>query len=261
MLWCCITPERTHKTRVIMQAFAKGWPGGRVIRGRPPNSDHPFVVWGQLFLTLEIVPDAIRRNRPFWIIDNGYHLPARGGSVGYYRLTYRGLMPAIFEQPDYDRANKFSVKIEPWRKTGRHILFASPGHGYGQCLGLDMARWQKKTLHRLDAITDRPIIVRDKILSRPLDDDFRDCWAVVTHSSNVAVQAVLRGIPVFVEPTSAAASVGNLDLTNLESPVMPDNREAWWASLLGQQFSIPEMANGTAYRYLSKVIEQCHLST
>jgi hypothetical protein len=77
----------------------------------------------------------------------------------------------------------------------------------------------------------------------------------VTHSSNTAVEAARLGIPVFVEPTSAAAPVGNLRLDNLESPAMPDNRRQWFSSLLMQQFSLAEMQAGVAFKYLCLVRE------
>jgi hypothetical protein len=89
----------------------------------------------------------------------------------------------------------------------------------------------------------------------PLADDLRNCWALVTHSSNVAVDAVLMGIPVFVAPTCPAAPVGNLDLAKLETPDMPD-RARWFDSLMAQQFTVDEMRSGLAKEYLQMVIDR-----
>jgi len=83
----------------------------------------------------------------------------------------------------------------------------------------------------------------------------RDCWALVTHSSNVAVDAVIAGVPVFVEPTSPAAPVGNLDLAKMENPNMPE-RGPWFDSLMAQQFTVDEMRSGLAREYMQMVIDQ-----
>jgi hypothetical protein len=96
--------------------------------------------------------------------------------------------------------------------------------------------------------------VRPKYSATPLVGDLRDAWALVPHSSNVAVDAVLAGIPLFVASTSPAAPAGRTDL-DIENPTMPD-RESWWASLTCQQFTLREMADGTAWRLMQMIAAQ-----
>jgi hypothetical protein len=93
---------------------------------------------------------------------------------------------------------------------------------------------------------------------RPLAEDFTDCWAVVTHSSNIATDAVLGGLPAFVEKTAPTAPLGNLSLRNLDHPTLASRREidAWWSSLMCQQFTLAEMRSGLAHSYLSAVMGQ-----
>jgi len=71
----------------------------------------------------------------------------------------------------------------------------------------------------------------------------------VTHSSNVAIEAVCLGTPVFVSPSSAAAPVGRTDLSAIEDPVYPD-RQPWLAHLAYNQFSYDEILEGDAWRML-----------
>jgi hypothetical protein len=85
--------------------------------------------------------------------------------------------------------------------------------------------------------------------------DLTDAWALVTHSSNVAVDAVLCGVPVFVAPTSPAAPVANLDLKTMKAPLMPQ-RGAWLASLLAQQFTLDEIRSGFAKQMMDQVVAQ-----
>lgn len=257
-MWCCITPDRAAKTGMLMRSLMRGWPGASVVLGAPPDDGQPFVVWGQEWLTLDIVPPAVRSGRPFFHIDNGYWRPARGQRTGYYRMCYRSMSPILLAPAAADRERGVRMGgtgMRPWRKTGAHILLALPGRHFGLALGFNMDAWVATAEAEIRRSTDRPIVVRERTLTRPLDVDLRDCWALVTHSSNVATEAAWSGVPVFVAPTSPAAPVGNLDLSAIETPTMPD-RTLWWASLMSQQFTIDEMANGTARDFMGRVAAQ-----
>ena len=83
----------------------------------------------------------------------------------------------------------------------------------------------------------------------PLAEALSTAHALVTHSSNVAIEAVCLGTPVFVSPASAAAPVGLTDLECVESPVYPD-RDPWLAHLAYNQFSFGEIGNGQAWQML-----------
>lgn len=248
--------ERLEKSRLVIESLVKGWHGGgKITVGPPPNDGEPFICYGQRWLVETVVPEALKSGRPFWQIDNGFWFPGRGSTKGYYRISYRGLSSVMMKDADRRRFITKQPTFRPWRKTGRHVLFAHPGLYYGRCVGLDMTTWINETRERLKAATSREIIEREKCCRRPLQRDLQGCWALVTHSSNVAIDALAAGIPVFVAPTSPAAPVGNLSLEDLENPQMP-YLDAWWSSLRCQQFTVAEMANGTAYRLLDRVRQQ-----
>jgi hypothetical protein len=256
-LHCCITPERERKTARIMNALVGGQVGAQISWGAPPDDPTPFVVWGQAWLARTIVPRAIKISRPWFHVDNGFVLPAGGGVHGYYRITYRGLSPILITRPPPIRQPLSEIKLRPWREPrdrGDNILLALPGRDFGLCLGLDMRTWIAKAQYHIRQKTKRRIVIRDKGDPRPLGEQLRGCWALVTHSSNVAVDAVMAGVPVFVAPTSPAAPVGRTDL-ELESPIMPD-REHWWASLMAQQFTLQEMYAGVACAHMHMVRAQ-----
>lgn len=256
--WLCITPDRIEKSERVMRALAQGWPNARICMGSPPDDLSPFIVWGQKFLAETIIPPALKRGRPFWQIDNGFYKPARGEATGYYRFHYRQPMPVFLRDVSLRLSRTIDVEFKPWRSGGEHVLIALPRQikgGFGSAFGIGLDGWCRTIEARVLAHTKRPIKYRPRDSGWPLEHDFRDCWALVTHSSNVAVDAVLAGIPVFVEPTSMAVPVGNLDLADLENPAMP-GRKDWWNSLTCQQFTIDEMRNGTAFKYLSAVARQ-----
>jgi hypothetical protein len=254
MIHLCITPEREPKTRMMMEALAVGMGRRdcRILVGEPPDDEHPFVVWGQDWLTMRIVPEAYRQGRPFWTIDNGYWQPGRGTIRGYYRFCYRGMSPVLLPKtPDLRQP---SVVLKPWRRDGRHVLLAMPGVHFGMALGIDVEGWVEWILPELRRHTDRPIRIRARDSREPLAADLAGAWALVTHSSNVAVDAAIGGIPVFVAPTSAAAPVGRTDL-EIEEPVMP-GRKGWLSSLASQHFTIQEMRSGIARTWMQRIAMQ-----
>lgn len=248
MLALCIEPERREKTKPIMDALAAGG-CGKVCLGQP-SPWRPFVVWGHRWLAEVIVPRAMRERTEWWLIDNGWNMPAKGGATGYYSLTRCGTMPALIQGADRSR---LPVEMKPWRRDGRHVLMAMPSPFHGRMMGLNMSSWRTKALSRVRTMTKRPIVIREKRCERPLADDLADAWVLVTHSSKAAVMAVRQGVPVIVHRYCAAAPVGGTDFAQLESPPTPDAREDWWASLMAQQFTLGEMRDGLAMRMMERV--------
>ena len=259
MIWLCIAPERQEKTERIMRALAAGIPDAKVITGEPPDDGQPFAVWGHVFPAHKIVPAALKSGRPFWYVDNGFIQPAKGRSDGYYRLSYRGFDPVLLEGPPEPRRLARNAVMRPWRGTGRDVVIAYPGATYGALAGLSMPEWIAGIRGRVEAVTKRPIIIRQKppigTVGKPIESVLANAWALVTHSSNVAVDAVMLGVPVFVEPSNPAAPVGNLDLADIERPRRPE-RERWFASLLAQQYSLDEMRSGFAWRMMQMIRRQ-----
>jgi hypothetical protein len=70
-----------------------------------------------------------------------------------------------------------------------------------------------------------------------------EAWAVINHNSGPGVQSVLSGVPAFVDTSSLAAPVANLDLANIESPALPD-RGAWLIQLCHTEWRPEEIATG-----------------
>lgn len=255
MIALCVTLEREQKTRRIMEALHHGSEGRTRLARGAPSSGEPFVVWGQRWLSERIVPTAVRDGVDWWHVDNGFYWPANGRPIGYYAITFRGLAPLYFADADPLR---LPFRMAEWRQTrGEHVLLALPGPHYGKMLGLDMAAWCAGIVSRILTHTDRPIIVREKGCSRPLAHDLAKAFVVVTHSSKVAVDAVVAGVPAIVEPSNPAAPVCSTDLADIENPDMPE-RGAWWSSLMAQQFSLEEMRHGLAFDAMQRMKGHFH---
>ena len=184
----------------MMEGLARGIPGAQETLGAPPASPAPFAVWGQEWLALRVLPDALAASRPFWHLHNGFYRRARGSPHDYYRITNRGMSPVLLHNPEPRPALR--VAMRPRRKDGRHVVLPLPGETFGRAIGLDVPGWIATIEARLRANRRRAALPSTSAVSESADRSPRDAWALVTHSSNVAVDAVLAGIPMFVALTS-----------------------------------------------------------
>lgn len=145
--------------------------------------------------------------------------------------------------------------MKPWNKAGRHIVMVEQSEHFLRISG-GGSDWIHRTTEELRRHTDRPIRIRtwkrDKGgLCATLQHDLAGAWAMVTHMSAAATEAALAGIPVFMTGRCAAYPMGSDDLSRIEWPRYPDNREEWAAGLAGRQWTIEEIRDSMAWRALS----------
>ena len=201
-----------------------------------------------------VVDRARAEGRTVYYADNGYLAPGHWG--GYFSITRNGHQvdgradPAL-GQAGPERFERLRLKIKPWRRRGRHILICPPGKVFASLRGFDHQAWLDDVMATLVEHSVRPIRIRRKPLRRrekrrqlPLAADLDDAWAVVTHSSKVAIEAVLGGIPAFVTDPCAARAMASSDVGRIESPHYPAGRAEWAFNLAANQWTIEEIAAG-----------------
>lgn len=177
------------------------------------------------------------------------------GTQAYYGLNFLD-----------DRAEQLGIKLEPWQKSGTNILIACQRSDSEQWSGLPSTeQWLESTIKTLRQYTDRPIVVRPHprqklkttsniILQQPkllidtydsfdFESALKNTWAVINHNSGPGSQAIIQGVPAFVDRTSLASPVANLDLANIENPVRPQ-RNQWLNKLAHTEWTIDEIASG-----------------
>lgn len=192
--------------------------------------------------------------RPFLYWDRGYVrrggkaglFRARGDGQGYLRWTLGDFQMHTIEPRADKRWRQFGIEVAPWRRGGAGIVIAAPSDAYADFHGL-RADWTEQTRALIARHSGRPVTVRRKGAGRSLAQDLIGAHCLVTHGSVAAVEAVILGVPVFVDPISAAAPMGRTDLTMIEDPARPERR-AWLASLAWSQFTVPEALDGTMWR-------------
>jgi hypothetical protein len=200
---------------------------------------------------------ASRRKFIYW--DRGYMrrvfatwLPKgsdMGVPGGYYRWHVNSFqMQTVVDVPDDRwRALKLDDWLKPWNRSGKDIIVADTLHFYWDFLG--DRDWVSRTVDLLKRHTDRRIVVRSKESPIPLYEELKDAHCLVTHGSIAAVESVIMGCPVFVDPVSAAALVGQTDFTKIEQPIYPE-RQAWINNLAYCQFNEEELVDGTLWRLI-----------
>lgn len=213
-----------------------------------------------------VFADYRRKGRAVYI-DLGYwERKKKTRHDGNHKVVLNNRHPtAYFQDTKHSpaRFDRLNLTIEPWREEGDHILVAGMSAKAAYAEGITPNSWERRTIAKLRTLTKRPIIYRPKPnwqravpiagstfdKETPLHEALRGCHAVVTHHSNVAVDALLAGVPVFCE--EGAASVMSPDgLASIERPLMPVGRKQFFADLAYCQWSVAEMANGRCWAHL-----------
>lgn len=206
------------------------------------------------------------RERKAVYVDLGYFGRRMGGRfTGFHKLCVNDRHPTAYFQArkhDHSRARALSVRAQPW-KAGRHVVVAGMSDKGARAEGFAPEQWERETIAEIRKHTDRPIVYRPKPSwkgARPIEgcgysirEDveaaLKGAHCVVSHHSNVNVDALLEGVPSFTWK-GVAEPMSLQDLARIEKPWRPDDREQWAADICWTQFSIAEIAAGVAWRHL-----------
>jgi hypothetical protein len=225
------------------KAFAKG------CRGRLTTKNElqpgPVALFGSP-ARWAVLQDAIAQGRTWYYGDHGFFV--RGDQ---YRITKNNYQHSGVGDVNPTRWRALGRTIAPWRKTGRTVLLCPQTPAYHALFGMDRDQWVADLTATLEQHTDRPIIVRGKTDPTSIEEALLDAWAVVSFSSAVAIDALLMGVPNFtLAPWATAYPMGCPDVTQIERPVYPENRDRFCAVLANNQWTLHEIGRGSAWRAL-----------
>jgi hypothetical protein len=197
----------------------------------------------------------VRRDgdREFLYGDNALVDGLRGK---FFRFARNALQVSTLQPPDHKRRAAQGIWTRPWQKGGGHIVIVEQSWHFLRLCGVG-DDWFYKVASQLAQATDRPLRVRrwrrDKgNLATTLHEDLRGAWALVTHMSAAANEALLAGVPVFVTGPCAASPMASGALSEIERPHYPDGREEWAAGLANSHWTMDELRDGTAWERLYK---------
>lgn len=225
------------------------------------------------------------KNRTIIVDSNLFLYADNGNSKGYLRYSYDGIFPKTgeycFDNPDPQRWEKIrknlNIDLKPWRTNGNHILICLQRNGGWSMRGLDVIDFFYTTLKKIRKYTDRPIIVRmhpgdrksiyymndikgNNIFisqNKTLIEDLKNAWATIVYNSSPSVASIIEGVPAFlIDPEfSQAEEVANLDLKNLENPLMPDR--LFWIQKISQcHWNSNEVISGEAWKHMKTYLRQ-----
>jgi len=245
-----ITPDR-ETSETLGNAFTQGC-GGELKKSRFIGPE-PSAFYGVSKYTNVIYKAARDREQDYYYIDNGYFRP--GHYNGYYRVTKNSPQHNGKGTADSSRWDALDIKMTPWKLHGDYVLIVCQSRTYFELRGMRGQHFLYDTIAEISKYTDKPIIVRPKptirTKSRPLEHDLKNAWCVVTYSSNVAVEAVIAGVPVFPLADCAASIMGLPSLSKIDNPIYPD-RLQWAWNLAANQWTIKEIKSGKCWKDLQR---------
>lgn len=205
-------------------------------------------------------------------LDKGYTRGRMGSGSEYWRVAIDAQQPTerLGQHCDAGRTIAQSLRLNPWRKDGRHILVAGSSAKYHAFHRLsDPTTFTVDIVAELQRLTGRPIVYRPKPSWRdavripgtrfsdrhePLGEALRDCWAMVTHGSNACVDSVMAGVPCIVLGNGAARPLSSTSLNEIEAPRLAGSgaRKRWLNALSWWQYTAAEFASGEAWAFLDR---------
>lgn len=258
--------------------------GENVYVNRDANAD-VAVIWSVLW------QGRMQSNRRIWEKYRNEQKPVIVLEVGGLRRNESWKIGINGINRDADFANQvfddkrwplFKHTLQPWNPTGEIIVICGQHDASEQWKGLPrMGQWIKEQIREIRKYTTRPILVRphprntipfqeqefDNVKIRLPKRDYKTyddtdfkatlerTWAVVNHSSNPAIEAVIRGVPVFVSESSLCHDVGNISLSDINTPAMP-NRHTWANKLSYTEWFPDEIEKGIPWQRIKKRLQE-----
>ena len=275
----CFYSRDKKITRYIMTKFA-AYTDARLIdvMSIKSPSDIPdgiSVIFGPACIDRVLKP-CIQQGKRFIYIDHAYFNRgySKSGNPMSLRVIPGGIHPSkIIDRPT-KRFKRMKIPVRNWRTTGSKIIICPPTGAMLDVLNIKES-WLIDSIKILRKHTDRPIFIRpkpgtnrlrkdfvksiqkfDDIKISPectLEEDLKDCWAIVAPASAASIEAVCLGIPSFSAPNSPAAPVSLFDLSKIETPIYPD-RKPFLNSLSYNQFNVLEIESGFAWNVIKPIL-------
>lgn len=253
----CYVQRGKAKSETICGAFAAGV---RAAGGKAHISDSvselgpgAAAFYGVRPSQKGLLDRAGEEGRDWYYIDNAYFDACR---EKYFRITRNRLQHSGAGPSSGERFAALGIQAQPWRRTGEHVLLCPQSDEFLELFCPEGKRWAEITAGKLRQFTKRELRVRpwqpDKLAwYRTLPDDLEGCHALVTFSSASAITAMLSGIPAFVTGWDCISwKIANLNLASIERPGYCGELGPWLNAVADNQFSIPEITSGHAWRLL-----------
>lgn len=233
--------------------------GYQVRVGEGPRDASPadiIVIWNRYGLRNVHADTVASRGGRVVVMENGY---CGSDATGHqlYAMALDGHLGTgrWFARQDDTRWRSLGVALQPWRKTGEHIVVCL-SRGIGHPAAAMPKPWAKDVVARLVASTKRRVVVRNhpgdrrSPSTRPLSADLEGAHAAVVWASNAGTEALIAGVPVFHGlPSWIMAPAAKHGTAGLEEPFLGD-REPAFVRMSWAQWTLAEIAAGEPFDHL-----------
>jgi hypothetical protein len=210
------------------------------IAGAPKNAvGHVF--YGVVDANLEAWKRVLKSSDPYYWIDGSYFDCVRNLQ---YRVTKNAIQVrgAGEQESDGKRFAALGLTLKPRAaRPDGHVLLVEQSEPFMRLIAKDPG-WLKRMSDRIgsDKVKVRPWDANKIKLQSTLVQDLQSARLLVTHTSAAAVTATVEGVPI------AVSSYHTL------YDMVWFSRERHLSVLADNQFSVDEMKDGSAYRWLNR---------
>ena len=230
---CYAQPDKA-KSRRVLEAFSAGGGGRMASTTARELEPGPCAFYGIRYSYLHLWQQCLREGREYFFLDNSYYDCRRERQ---FRVTRNRVQHTGMGESDGKRFAALGIQIKPMRDGGENVIVCPSTPEFMDLVANDPA-WRDRVTRNLRAQygTER-VIVRTKQDKHPLLADLTNARLLVTWGSAAAVTALLEGVRVVCAPECCATYA--------------DDRLRWASVLADQQWTLPEMQNGTCWSVLN----------
>jgi hypothetical protein len=212
---------------------------------------------------------ALENNITFYYVDHAYF------NSGYkkpfwMRIVKNGFMQnTIIPNVSESRLREnFNVNFLDYKfKDNRNIVVLPPSDTVARVF--NQTAWERNTIEKIRANTDRPIVVRKKsgpvmdkslinivkketyVYDETIEETLSNAYCVVAFNSSLALTALEKGIPVICERYCPAYALSH-SFDSIEN-LKEKDRLPLFASLAWGQFDLNEAENQKTFDYINRI--------
>lgn len=259
-LTCYLNPRKSNAERMLRAVHDGAIKAGHdcaietVRPGLHVRTDRLAVFYGVDEVTFPLWRETNANCVHYFYVDNGYFKSKwKGGD--FYRITKDRIQHQGIGNSFGARWEELGIEMHPGRtpRVDAPVMLALQSDWWYRRFGTTKEAWIAWAVDQMQPIlAGRRILIRDKSEhSKPIN--WQDVHAVVAHSSNVLVDGLIEGVPVFAVYGDCAARhlSGTFPRVDMLRRPSVDERLRWARVLADNQWVVDEIEAGVPWEKLA----------
>jgi hypothetical protein len=266
-----VTPDtrgRGAKLLNAMRASAIGYGIEANITNQYAGNCETLVMWGAGELRRSnYMQQHLKKGGHVIIWDMGYwHAKHAVAENSLNRISIDHMHPQKFVmQFNFDRSRfeSYGIEVKNFYDPNGHIILVGMGDKSCASFGIRHGQWEMETLSKIlasESLRGKKVIYRPKPNTKhhitwhktdgvsPISELLRGCSLVVCRHSNVAVDAIIHGVPVACEDGAASAVYDNQIIA--KNPISQELANSFLSNISHYHYTISEVLEGAAWKFL-----------